>query len=292
MKKAAAKKATVDVSSTQEALFPASTPQPEPPREPAPQPEPTPQPEPEPQPAPQPEPTPQPKAQSLVAAPVAAEAAETPGRAPVGERRGINPAYLPEFLALSAVARLGAGARERVAWYAVNYPDADGDAVGRAITREFVRRARRQGFAAGAAGSLGLLVEAAGVNWLHAKLVLHLAAAHGHDPLDRQRAAELLVLQRVYAEIETAEAALLAAEQAQRSRRAGSGVGVARLASPLGRAIGGGLLQAAGVRIARRAVPGIGPVLGAVAAVRSTEAIAMRATRYYRRKAKPADPGR
>ena len=157
--------------------------------------------------------------------------------------------------------------------------------MSRAITREFVRRARRQGFAAGAAGSLGLLVEAAGVNWLHAKLVLHLAAAHGHDPLDRQRAAELLVLQRVYAEVETAEAAIMAAEQAQRSRRAGPGVGVSRLAGPLGRTLGAGLLQAAGVRIARRAVPGIGPVLGAVAAVRSTEAIAMRATRYYRRKA-------
>lgn len=210
---------------------------------------------------------------------------------PARDGRGINPAYLPELLALTAVARLGEGARRRVAWYAVNYPGADGDAVSRAITREFVRRAGRQGFAAGAAGSLGLLVEAAGLNWLHARLVLHLAAAHGHDPLDRERAAELLVLQRVYAEVETAEAALMAAEQAQRSRRAGPGVGVSRLAGPLGRTLGSGLLQAAGIRIARRAVPGIGPVLGAVAAVRSTEAIAMRATRYYRRKpVTPPDP--
>jgi hypothetical protein len=203
---------------------------------------------------------------------------------PARDGRGINPAYLPELVALAAVARLGESARRRVAWYALNYPGADGDAVSRAITREFVRRARRQGFAAGVAGSVGLIVEAAGISWLHAKLVLHLAAAHGHDPLDRQRAAELLVLQRVYAEVETAEAALMAAEQAQRSRRAGPGVGVSRLAGPLGRTLGGGLLQAAGVRIARRAVPGVGPVLGAVAAVRSTEAIAMRATRYYRRK--------
>ncbi|MDG6107451.1 hypothetical protein Daura_49685 [Dactylosporangium aurantiacum] len=327
MKKAAAKKATVEATSTQEVLFPATTaqlaPQPEP--APAPQAQPEPQPERTPEPTPrtepaqqdqaeaqpesesrrelEPEPQPEPRAESLVAAAVevveadptdlgtSAEAAGV-GRQEGGERAGFNPAYLPEFLALSAVARLGESARERVAWYAVNYPGADGDAVGRAITREFVRRARRLGFVAGAAGSLGLVVEAAGVGWLQAKLVLHLAAAHGHDPLDRRRAAELLVLQRVYAEVATAEAALLAAEQAQRSRRAGPGVGVSRLAGPLGRVVGGGLLQAAGVRIARRAVPGIGPVVGAVAAVRSTEAIAMRATRYYRRRGSRPEPGR
>ncbi|GAA1504329.1 hypothetical protein GCM10009827_017010 [Dactylosporangium maewongense] len=312
VKKAAVKKAAVKATSTQEVLFPA----PKSPEAPA-------APEPAPEAPAAPEATDAPKAAEAPRETEAAEQAEAAEAAPVVDEvtlverrvevveadptdlgvpettretepggRGINPAYLPELLALAAVARLGEAARERAAWYAANYPGVDGDAIGRAVTREFVRRARRLGIAAGAAGSLGLVVEAAGVNWLHAKLVLHLAAAHGHDPLDRARAAELLVLQRVYAEVATAEAAIMAAEQAQRSRRAGPGVGVARLAGPLGRTLGGGLLQAAGVRIARHAVPGIGPVIGAVAAVRSTEAIAMRATRYYRRKPVPTPDGR
>ncbi|MFF5230870.1 hypothetical protein [Dactylosporangium sp. NPDC000521] len=273
----------------------------------APEPEPTPSPAaevaPQPEPAPAPvavvAPEPEPPVEEVPLAEGRVEVVEAdptdlgvPEKEQVPAGLGINPAYLPELLALAAVARLGEAARERAAWYAANYPGVDGDAIGRAVTREFVRRARRLGIVAGAAGSLGLVVEAAGVNWLHAKLVLHLAAAHGHDPLDRVRAAELLVLQRVYAEVATAEAAIMAAEQAQRSRRAGTGVGVARLAGPLGRTLGGGLLQAAGVRVARRALPGIGPVIGAVAAVRSTEAIAMRATRYYRRKPVTAPDGR
>jgi hypothetical protein len=205
-------------------------------------------------------------------------------------RAGVNPAYLPEALALAAVERLGEEARQRVDWYTVRYPDADGDAVSRAITREFVRRARRQGFAAGAVGSVGLLIEAAGVNWLQAKLVLHLAAAYGHDPLDRQRAAELLVLQRVHGSVEAAEAAIRAAEQEAGTRRASRGVRVSRVSGPLVRTVGAGLVQAALARLAKRLVPGagarsgVGAVLGSVAAARSTEMLAARAIRYYRRR--------
>ncbi|WP_433053196.1 hypothetical protein [Dactylosporangium sp. CS-033363] len=194
---------------------------------------------------------------------------------------GINPAYLPESLAIAAVERLGAGAKRRVDWYKVTYPDADGDALSRAITREFVRRARRQGFAAGLVGPTGLVVEAAGVAWLQAKLVLHLAAAYGHDPEDRRRAAELLVLQRVHGSVETAEAAVMAAERTA-GRRASRRVGADRVSAPLARMVGAGLLRAAATRIARRFVPGAGLVVGSVTAARSTERLAARAVRYYR----------
>ncbi|WP_432981485.1 hypothetical protein [Dactylosporangium sp. CA-233914] len=181
--------------------------------------------------------------------------------------------------------RLGAGARRRVEWYQLTYPDADRDALSRAITHEFVRRARRQGFATAVAGPAGLVVEAAGVAWLQAKLVLHLAAAYGHDPENRRRAAELLVLQRVHATVETAEAAVRAAER-KGSRRAG----VERLTSPLARAIVPGLLRAAVTRLARRLVPGrsrglaigAGLAVGSIAAARSTERLAARTVRYYR----------
>ena len=219
-------------------------------------------------------------AEVVVPAPVVPE----PLKGPAPGAGGIDPAYLPEVLAVAAVDRLGDTARRRVAWYAVRYPGVGADAVSRAITREFVRRARRQGFAAGVAGPVGLLIEAAGVNWLQAKLVLHLAAAYGHDPLDRRRAAELLVLQRVHGSIEAAEAAIRAAEQESGAGRAGRGAVLSRLSGPLARAMGGGLLQAAAARFARRLVPGAGAVLGSVAAARSTEMLAARAVRYYRRR--------
>ncbi|WP_271189934.1 hypothetical protein [Dactylosporangium matsuzakiense] len=197
------------------------------------------------------------------------------------ETNGINPAYLPETLAVAAVDHLSAAAERRVGWYRLTYPGVDGEAISRAITREFVRRARRQGFAAGLAGPTGLVVEAAGVAWLQAKLVLHLAAAFGHDPGDRRRAAELLVLQRVHATVETAEAAVRAAERAG-GRRADPRVGVERVTTPLARMVGAGLLRAAATRLARRVVPGAGLIVGSVTAARSTERLAARAVRYYR----------
>ncbi|MFG2043337.1 EcsC family protein [Dactylosporangium sp. NPDC048998] len=193
----------------------------------------------------------------------------------------INPAFLPEMLALAAVERFGGEARRRVEWYRVTYPGADGDAVSRAIAREFVRRARRQGFAAGLAGSAGLIVEAAGLGWLQAKLVLHLAAAYGHDPEDRRRAAELLVLQRVHGTVETAEAAVRAAEM-DGARRADRRARASRMTAPLARVVGAGIVRAATARLVRRVVPGAGAIVGYVTAERSTEQLAARAMRFYR----------
>ncbi|GGM16151.1 hypothetical protein GCM10007977_016760 [Dactylosporangium sucinum] len=196
---------------------------------------------------------------------------------------GVNPAYLPELLALAAVRRLGAEARRRVGWYRATYPTATSDAVARAVTREFVRRARLQGAAAGAAGAVGLVAEGAALGWLQARLVLHLAAAYGHDPLDPERAAELLVIQRVHGSVETAEAAIRAAQHVEVTRPASPGVGPARLGAPIVRAVGGGLVRAVAARLARRVVPGAGLVVGAVTAARAMELLAARAVRHYRR---------
>jgi hypothetical protein len=216
--------------------------------------------------------------------PVVVAPAPEADEAVVSFRAGdINPAFLPEMLALAAVERLGAAAQRRISWYRMHYPDADRDAVSRAVTREFVRRARAQGFAAGLAGTAGLLIEPAGIGWLQAKLVLHLAAAYGHDPEDRRRAAELLVLQRVHGTVETAEAAVRAAEQAGAARRANPRIGASRMTAPLARLVGAGIARAAVARVARRIVPGAGAIVGSVSAARGTERLAARAVRYYRR---------
>jgi hypothetical protein len=47
----------------------------------------------------------------------------------------------------------------------------------------------------------------------YAEIVLHVAAAYGQDPTDRQRAVDLLVLAQVHPDRDDAEAALATAEQ-------------------------------------------------------------------------------
>src|SRR5262249_53013125 len=137
-------------------------------------------------------------------------------------------------------------------------------------TQRFIRQARVQGAASGLIGPYALLAEV-GLSWLQARLVLHLAAAYGHDPADPARAAELLVLQRVYGSV------AMAGEALHRSPN-GSTPTISGLAAP----VGGAALLLGLVRAASRVVPGGGAVVGALTGARSTERLATRAIRYYR----------
>jgi hypothetical protein len=195
------------------------------------------------------------------------------------------PAYAPEFLALAAVEHLGAEARRYAAWLRDTYPDAQPDGMARLAAQRFIRLARNEGAAAGMAGSFAVLLESAGLGWLQARLVLHLAASYGHDPADPVRASELLVLQRVHSSLATAQAALDAVRHGVRNapvRKAAPGILTSRLATPVGRALGMSAARAGVARSLARVVPGGGAVVGALTGARSTERLAVRATRYYR----------
>jgi hypothetical protein len=190
------------------------------------------------------------------------------------------PGYAAEILALAAVEHLGREADRYATWVRDTYPNTTPDSLARLATQRFLRLARNEGALAGAAGPFTLLLEASGLAWLQARLVLHVAAAYGRDPQDRARAGELLMLQRLHPSVQAAQRAL----DAVQGPTAAPGVLTPRVATPVARAIGVAALRAGLARLAGRLIPGGGAVVGAVSAARSTERLAARATSYYKNK--------
>lgn len=200
------------------------------------------------------------------------------------ERMKADPQYAPEHLALEAVRRLGPEARawaERTrAWY----PQLSADELARLAIRRFVTRARLSGAISGAAGLPGAVLDVGVLAWTQARLVLHVAAAYGHDPEHPDRATDLLVLQKVHKAAETARLALGVAAGRERL-----GALLRRTNTPLGRVLlrlGVKLAQMAGIRAAKRlfakAVPGAAILLGTWANSAATKKLARRAQDWYR----------
>lgn len=216
-----------------------------------------------------------------------------------------HPGFAPELLALAAVRTLGPVARDWAAWHLATYPGATADGLARLATRRFVRLAGAGGATAALAGVFAPVAELAAALWTQASLVLHLAAAYGRDPLDRERAVELLVLTRVHPDAESARSALVAAEAAtgpetttatapEAEAATGSGAKAAsdpgqepwpraveaawRLAAPLAAQTGGWL----GQRLVSRLVPGTAALAAALGGSAAAERLAARAVAAYR----------
>ncbi|MBE8475592.1 hypothetical protein [Streptomyces justiciae] len=115
-----------------------------------------------------------------------------------------DPQHLPEILALFAVRRLGPVARRTMA----GLPDAEPAALQARVVARGTRATVAEGSFVG--GPFLLLVPVAFCAALlrQARTILELAALDGRDPTTRGRAAELLVLQGVYDDVERADAAL------------------------------------------------------------------------------------
>lgn len=214
------------------------------------------------------------------------QAAETP--APPGTlwaRMKADPQYAPEHLALEAVRRLGP---EAAAWHArmrEEHPELGADELAALAVKRFTNMARVSGAVSGAAGLPGAVLDVGVLAWTQARMVLHIAAAHGADPADPDRAAELLVLQRVHRLAETARTALGVAAGRERASRIFTGDSGRPLASVLMR-LGVKLAQMAGVRAAKRLfakmIPGAGMILGTWVNSAATKELARRAQEHYR----------
>lgn len=224
-------------------------------------------------------------------APVPAVPAGDPGDAPeapparLWDRMRDDPQYAPEHLALEAVRRLGPEAAQWVARARAERPDATADQLAEQAIRRFVNRARLSGAVSGAAGLPGAVIDVGVLAWTQARLVLHVAAAYGADPVHPDRATDLLVLQKVH---KAAEAARLALGVAAGRERAGALFGHAAQ-NPLGRVmlqLGVRLARMAGVRAAKRVfakvVPGAAIILGTWANSSATKDLAERAQALYR----------
>ncbi|WP_406045963.1 EcsC family protein [Micromonospora sp. NBC_00898] len=213
-----------------------------------------------------------------------ADAPEAPP-ATLWDRMRDDPQYAPEHLALEAVRRLGPEAVQWAARERAARPDVAGDELADQAVRRFVNRARLSGAVSGAAGLPGAVIDVGVLAWTQARLVLHVAAAYGVDPVHPDRATDLLVLQRVH---KVAESARLALGVAAGRERAGALFGMAG-ERPLGRVmlqLGVRLAQMAGMRAAKRlmakVVPGAAIVLGTWANSSATKDLAERARVLYR----------
>lgn len=237
-----------------------------------------------------------------------------------------RPGYAPELLALDAVRRLGPQTRHQLHWLHERYPDADLTRFGPLACRRFVRQATVAGVATGLSGPPGALADLAYLTRLQAGLVLQLAGGYGLPRDDCRRAAELLVLQDVHAEVAAAESALATAlgsvsdkppapgtaggsATGADGRRAAAGGGVAG-----GRAAGDGAAHGAGqasaphrlretwrfartgvlrfavARSAARLLPGAGLLIGLASGAGGAQRFATRALRYYAGSAPRPEP--
>jgi hypothetical protein len=233
---------------------------------------------------------------SAAAAPPPPDAAELPPPSaaeapPAGlwDRMRKDPHYAPEHLALEAVRRLGP---EAVRWAdrtRAMRPGIAPDELADLAVRKFVTYSRLSGAVSGAAGLPGAVVDVGVLAWTQARMVLHIAAAYGRDPVHADRATDLLVLQKVH---KAAEAARLALGVAAGRERSGALLG--RSDAPVARVmlrLAGKLAQMAGIRavnrVAAKAIPGAAIVLGTWANSSATRGLAARAREFYRHDGNP-----
>ncbi|MFC6019283.1 hypothetical protein ACFP2T_24130 [Plantactinospora solaniradicis] len=193
-----------------------------------------------------------------------------------------HPGYAPELLALAAVRELGPAALAWAARIRTTYPTATADGLALLATRRYVRLSAAGGALSMATGLLAPFAELAVVTWAQASLVLHLAAAHDHDPTAPERAADLLVLTGVHPDGQSARAALDAAEVALRGGPDGSSPRLAEAGWRLGAPIVARSANWLALRLAVRRLPGATTLVTALANSAATERLAARATALYR----------
>src|SRR5688500_15441442 len=184
-----------------------------------------------------------------------------------------DPTRAPEHIALAA-ADVHAPAAAR--WIAERHGgrrrSADADA--RAAVRRHVRLARVAGAATGLGGWTTIALDLAGLAWIQSRMVFYVAAAHGWDPRDPMRPAELLVLQGIYDDPYAARAALDGTGTSVAAAYVGNlGSGEKPLVGRLVRMVGGHAV----LRVGGKVIPGLASIVNAVTNGGETKRLGRRA---------------
>jgi len=170
---------------------------------------------------------------------------------PLWSRMKSDPQYAPEHLALDAVRRLGPEAASWAERCRLNHPGISPEALAGRAVRRFTTLARISGSVSGATGLPAAVLDVGVLAWTQSRMVLHIAAAYGLDPAAPERAAELLVLQRVHKGTESARTSLGVAAGRERASRLFTEVCERPLTGVMMK-LGYRLGQMAGVHAARR----------------------------------------
>ena len=193
------------------------------------------------------------------------------------DRLRADPLRAPEYIALAAADRHGPAAEAWVADKRRRYAHSPHELALMAKKRH-ASLARFEGAATGVGGVFTIVPDLAAVAWIQSRMVFFIAASFGFDPRDPMRPAELLVLQGLYSDPESARQAL---------DGAGQTVVQAYVGSKMGRdeALAGRLAKMVGRRVARRfagrLIPFAAIAFNAIGNERETRALADRAIKFY-----------
>lgn len=199
-----------------------------------------------------------------------------------------DPVPAPETLALMAVEKAGPEAAAWVAQTRARHPGIGPGDLATMVRQRFVRLSRYTGAAGGALGLPGSLADTVISVWTQARMIVHLAAAHGLDPTDRERAAEILYFTGVHKAMSLAERAVDVAAGRQRLRLREGGSSTLALGFAVSKLLGRRLIR----RALTRFIPGVSIPLGWWGNGRSTAQLADRAVRVYAHQMGVHLPGR
>jgi hypothetical protein len=193
------------------------------------------------------------------------------------ERLRRDPLRVPEELALAAGDTHGPAAARWAATAAAEF-GSDPALLTRIAKRRHGQWARFGGAVTGMGGVVTILPDLAGVAWIQSRLVFCVAAAHGFDPTDPMRPAELLTIQGVYPDVGQARAALdgtgrTIVEQLVLNRVSREQAMLRGLVLMAG--------KSSGKKLAGKMIPGFAMLFNAVANERDTRRVGERARRFY-----------
>jgi EcsC protein family len=193
-----------------------------------------------------------------------------------------DPTRAPEIIALAAADVHGPEAARWARDLRARYVLSDRELAKKAKARH-AALARFAGAATGVGGIVTYLPDLVSLLWIQSRLVFFMAAAHGLDPCDPMRPAELLVLRELYDDPTEARRALdgvgrriaeVYVDKAMRSSRE------TVLLSRLLRFTGKRAVRS----LAGRAIPGFAVLFNSVSNERDTRRLADRARAFYERR--------
>lgn len=193
------------------------------------------------------------------------------------ERLRSDPLRAPEHLALAAAERHAPAAEAWAAEKRRRYAHGPRDLALMAKKRH-AALARFGGAATGVGGIVTIVPDLAAAAWIQSRMVFFIAAAFGYDPYDPMRPAELLVLQGLYGDPQSARQALDGAGETMAAAFVGSRLQRDEaLATRLARMVGRRVAK----RFAGRLIPFAAIAFNAIGNERETRALADRAIVFY-----------